>query len=93
MRDLSPMPSPNSPLRLERRIAPRKNTFIQASISFGRTTLPCIIRNTSDSGAKLEVAKVGAIPDAITLHAPGHRPQACRVAWRALKEIGVEYRD
>ena len=55
--------------------------------------MACVIRNTSDSGAKLEVAKVGAIPDAITLHAPGHRPQACRVAWRALKEIGVEYRD
>lgn len=93
MRDLSSILSPKSSLRLERRIAPRRNTFIEATISFGRTTLPCIIRNVSDSGAKLEVAKVGGIPDTVVLHAPGHRPQTCRVAWRALKEIGVEYRD
>lgn len=93
MRDLTTLLSGKSPLRLERRIAPRRNTCIEAMISFGKTTLPCIIRNVSDSGAKLEVAKVGSIPDVIVLHAPGHRPQTCRIAWRALKELGVEYRD
>src|SRR5215217_3375271 len=82
--------SAKASLHLERRIAPRKNTFIAARIVFGRTEMPCIIRNTSDTGAKLDVAKVGSVPDVFLLHAPGHRPQTCRVAWRALKEMGVE---
>jgi len=81
-----------SAAQLDRRIAPRRNTNIQATISFGKTSVPCIIRNLSDTGAKLEVARVAGIPDVILLHAPGHRPQTCRVAWRALKELGVEYR-
>jgi len=93
MLDLFKSASAKSPRYLERRIAPRKNTFIEARIVFGRTELPCIIRNTSDTGAKLEVAKVGSIPDIFLLHAPGHQPQKCRVAWRALKEMGVEFRN
>jgi hypothetical protein len=93
MRDLSTLIAGKSALRLERRIAPRRNTAIAAVITFGHTRLDCIIRNVSDTGAKLEVAKVAGIPDVILLHAPGHRPQTCRVAWRALKELGVEYRD
>ncbi|WP_086469036.1 PilZ domain-containing protein [Devosia lucknowensis] len=82
-----------SPLLLERRIAPRRDTYIEATISIGFSKMPCIIRNVSDSGAKLEVAKVNAVPDRFTLNAPGHRPQLCRVVWRALKEVGVAYQD
>jgi len=93
MRDLSKSSSDTAALRLERRIAPRRNTAIEAHISFDKARVPCIIRNVSDTGAKLEVAKVAGIPDVILLHAPGHRPQTCRVIWRALKELGVEYRD
>ena len=93
MRDQSKFHPGKSALLLERRIAPRRNTSIDALITFGNASVPCIIRNVSDTGAKLEVARVAGIPDVILLHAPGHRPQACRVAWRALKELGVEYRD
>ncbi|MBJ3785279.1 PilZ domain-containing protein [Devosia sp. MSA67] len=78
---------------LERRIAPRRNTCIEATIAFGFTKVPCVVRNVSDSGAKLEVAKVTGIPDRFELVVPGHRPQPCRVAWRALKEMGVEYQS
>ena len=83
--------SPKSPLLLERRIAPRRNTYIQATIVMGFNTTPCIVRNVSDSGAKLEVSRVNGIPDRFDLVVPGHRPQPCRVVWRALKEVGVEY--
>jgi hypothetical protein len=92
MRELHTPHPDKSALLLERRLAPRRNTAIEALITFGKTSVPCIIRNISDSGAKLEVARVGAIPDIILLHAPGHRPQTCRVVWRAFKELGVEYR-
>lgn len=78
---------------LERRMAPRRNTYIEAEISFDNIRLPCIIRDVSEGGAKLEVAKVAGIPNLFQLHAPGHRPQACRVAWRAMREMGVAYLD
>jgi hypothetical protein len=80
-------------LLLERRIAPRRNTNIQARIVYGggRTVLPCIVKNTSETGAKLEVASVAAIPNTFDLLVPGHHPQSCRVVWRAMRELGVAY--
>ena len=57
----------------------------------GRTRLDCLIRNLSDGGAKLEFATVRGIPQSFDLLVPGHRPQHCRVAWRALKELGVQF--
>lgn len=52
----------------------------------GRSRVDCIIRNLSQSGAKLEVASVKSIPNSFDLIAPGHRPHACHVVWRALRE-------
>ena len=69
--------------------------MIVARIVFdgGRSKVDCIIRNLSESGAKLEVASVKSIPNSFDLIAPGHRPQACHVVWRALKEMGVQFRS
>jgi len=80
-------------IRLEKRLTPRRNTMIQAQIVFGggRSRIDCTIRNLSESGAKLEVASVGSIPQTFDLVAPDHRPHPCRVIWRALKELGVEF--
>lgn len=68
--------------------------MMEATIAFdgGRGRVACIIRNLSEGGAKLEVASVKSIPNSFDLIAPGHRPHACRVAWRALREVGVEFR-
>ncbi len=57
----------------------------------GGTRLDCVIRNLSDGGAKLEFATVRGIPQTFDLLVPGHRPQQCQVAWRALKEMGVQF--
>lgn len=80
-------------MRFERRLAPRRNTMIDAIIVFdgGRRYMTCIIRDLSEGGAKLEVEKVIGVPNSFDLIAPGHRPHSCRVAWRALKEIGVQF--
>lgn len=80
-------------LRLEKRLSPRRNTMIIATIVYdgGRTRLDCVIRNLSEGGAKLEVPTVRGIPASFDLMVPGHRPQHCRVAWRALKEMGVQF--
>jgi hypothetical protein len=80
-------------MRLEKRLSPRRNTMIEALVIFdaGRRRMPCIIRNLSDTGAKLEVSSVAGVPNTFDLIAPGHRPHACRVAWRSLREMGVEF--
>jgi len=80
-------------LRLERRIAPRRNTMIVASIVFdgGRSHFDCVIRDMSDGGAKLQIPTIRGVPDRFDLMVPGHRPQPCRVVWRALKELGVQF--
>lgn len=79
--------------RREQRLQPRRNTMIVATIIYdnGKTRLDCVIRNLSDGGAKLEFATVRGIPQSFDLLVPGHRPQHCRVAWRALKEMGVQF--
>lgn len=80
-------------LRLEKRLSPRRNTMIIAVIVFdgGRTRLDCVIRDLSDGGAKLQVATVKGIPQSFDLIVPRHRPHHCRVRWRALKEMGVQF--
>ncbi len=79
--------------RREQRLQPRRHTMILATIVFdsGRTRLDCVIRNLSDGGAKIELATVRGIPNNFDLLVPGHRPQPCQVAWRALKEMGVQF--
>ena len=82
-------------IRLEKRLAPRRNTLIPADIVFdgGRVRIACIIRNLSESGAKLEVASVSKIPRTFDLVVSKVRPQPCQVMWRTLKEIGVHFID
>ena len=67
--------------------------MIIATIVFdgGRTRLDCVIRNLSDGGAKLEVATVRGIPQTFDLLVPNRRPYPCKVIWRSLKEIGVQF--
>jgi hypothetical protein len=80
-------------IRLEKRLSPRRNTMIQATIVFegGRKRIDCVIRNLSDGGAKLEVASVKDVPATFDLLVPKHRPLHCRVMWRALRELGVQF--
>jgi len=81
-------------IRLEKRLAPRRNTNMPAVIVFdaGKSAVECIIRNLSDTGARLEVfGTVARIPQSFELMVPRHRPQACRVAWRSLRELGVAF--
>lgn len=62
-----------------------------ARIAFGRGQVDCIIRNVSETGAKLEVQGVGKIPNTFVLIAPGHENHSCRVVWRSLREMGVAF--
>lgn len=80
-------------IRLEKRLQPRRNTMIVATVVFdgGNSRVDCVIRNLSEGGAKIEVPAARIIPQTFDLLVPGHRPQHCRVAWRALRELGVQF--
>lgn len=80
-------------IRLEKRLQPRRNTMIVATIVFdgGNSRIDCVIRNLSEGGAKIEVPSARIVPQTFDLMVPGHRPQHCRVAWRALRELGVQF--
>lgn len=80
-------------IRLEKRLQPRRNTMIVATVVFdgGNSRVDCVIRNLSEGGAKIEVPSARIIPQTFDLLVPGHRAQHCRVAWRALRELGVQF--
>ena len=78
----------------ENRQSQRRTTLKVGRIVFnaGRSTIDCTVRNLSGRGAKLLVSSVVGIPDTFDLMLDGHSRQPCRVAWRTLKELGVEFR-
>jgi len=81
-----------SPNTAERRQVPRRTVLKGGRIVFnaGRSTIDCTVRNLSANGAKLVVSSVLGIPDGFELLLDGARHPS-RVAWRTLKELGVEF--
>ena len=79
----------------DNRHATRRKTLKGGRIVFngGRSTIDCTVRNLSSRGAKLQVSSVVGVPDTFDLLLEGHSRQPCRVAWRSLKELGVEFRS
>ena len=73
--------------------APRQRTFKGGSIAFDRAaSIDCLVRNLSATGACLEVETPVGIPDEFTLIIkPEYLRRSCRVAWRAVKRIGVRF--
>lgn len=68
--------------------------MIEATVIYdgGRSRARCIIRNLSDTGAKLELASsVSNIPRTFDLVVGKVRPQSCQVVWRAVRELGVQF--
>ena len=85
-----PAPEPAS----DQRIAPRMRTLIAARISFnnGQSTLDCLIRNLSDTGAKLIVSAAIALPDSFDLFIPQKSvTRRVRIVWRRGEEMGVRF--
>lgn len=80
----------------ERRNTTRKKSFLQGRIYFNnrRSALDCLIRDISDTGAKLIFSDSVQTPDTIELYVP-QREQTLRaeVQWRRGDEIGVAFTD
>ena len=78
---------------MESRAAPRKTVLMSGAIEFAGSTINCLIRNLSISGAALEVVSPPDIPERFDLvfrvddgtHIP------CRLIWRQGERIGVAF--
>jgi hypothetical protein len=77
---------------MERRAIPRNPVLMSGAIEFAGSTINCLIRNISISGAALDVTNPHDIPERFSLvfRADGtHIP--CRVIWRQEERIGVAF--
>ncbi|EJB08137.1 hypothetical protein GGI64_002075 [Rhizobium leguminosarum] len=57
----------------------------------GRKTRDCTIRNVSKGGVKLVMESTMILPDAFILLFEDGTQKSCRVCWRKIDEIGVEF--
>ncbi|WP_375458328.1 PilZ domain-containing protein [uncultured Enterovirga sp.] len=77
----------------EHRRAQRHRTLKGAHIVFngGASTIDCMVRDLSETGARLKIASPVGIPDQFMLSLDSGEPHQCRVVWRRAKEIGVTF--
>jgi hypothetical protein len=75
------------------RIAPRQRTLKAGIIEFSGSTIDCVVRNISDTGAALEVASPVGIPAEFNLLISGNiAKRPCKVVWVKDKRIGVAFK-
>ena len=78
----------------DQRISIRQRSFLQGRIYFnnGRSSVDCLIRDLSETGARLKFSDAITTPEVLELHIPNkqetHRAQ---VQWRRGDEIGVAF--
>lgn len=72
----------------------RRRTLKGVKVIFNnnQSTIACVARNMTDTGARLEVANTLGIPDEFTLVSEdGTMRRRCTVKWRKEQAIGVEF--
>lgn len=78
----------------DKRSATRVRSFLKGRVVFNNrmSSMDCIIRNISGTGAKLEIGAALAIPDVFELHIP-QRGETLRahLKWRRGEEVGVTF--
>jgi hypothetical protein len=78
----------------ERREAPRQKSLLKGRIFFNNrlSSVDCIIRDISATGARLQFPATTATPDVVELFIP-HKDQTLRaqVRWRKTDEMGVGF--
>jgi len=74
------------------RVASRQRVLFAAAIEFGTASIPCTIRNISETGAAIEAVTPLWFPEQFTLRIDrdgSRRP--CHVVWRREKRVGVQF--
>jgi PilZ domain len=78
----------------ERRISARQKSFLRGCIQFNnrRTTIDCLVRDISETGARLIFSDSVSVPDVVELYIP-QKEQTLRahVQWRRGDELGIAF--
>jgi hypothetical protein len=80
----------------ERRSSSRQKSFLQGRIYFNnrRSSVDCLIRDFSESGARLRFSEGVNVPEALELYIPNKEEfHRARVEWRSGNEMGVSFGD
>jgi len=77
----------------ERRRLARSRVLKGAKLVVGTSlVIDCVVRNLTNTGARIEVSNTARLPEKVVLTFDGGRSmRSCRVAWRTLNETGVEF--
>jgi hypothetical protein len=77
---------------MERRAIPRKPVLMSGVIKFAGSTINCLIRNMTISGAALDVTNPHDIPERFNLVFKADGTDIpCHVIWRREERIGVAF--
>jgi len=79
----------------ERRQYPRMRVLKHAKIVVGTSSVfDCVVRDLSSAGAHIQIQNAIGLPEAVDVtFDSGHTFRPCRLKWRSLNEIGVEFFD
>jgi hypothetical protein len=80
----------------ERRITSRQKSFLQGRIYYNhrRSSVDCLVRDVSDTGAKLVFGGTVTIPDVVELYLSNKdEVRRAKVQWRKGNEMGVDFND
>lgn len=78
----------------EKRLQARARSFLKGRIVFSNkaTSVDCVVRNISDTGAKLHVSESVTIPEQFELYIPQRdETLRARLKWRREDEVGVAF--
>ncbi|WFU42155.1 PilZ domain-containing protein [Bradyrhizobium sp. CB82] len=76
----------------EHRSSYRRRVLKSGAIEFSGGSLPCLIRNISQTGAAFEVMSPLWFPDTFALVIQSeHLRRLCRIVWRKERRIGVTF--
>ena len=76
------------------RAAPRRRTFLGARIEFDNriSTMDCVVRDVSETGARLALASPVVLPETFSLIIePQNKRYRARVKWQRLTVVGVQF--
>jgi hypothetical protein len=80
----------------ERRTSSRQRSFLQGRIYFNnrRSSIDCLIRDYSETGARLTLSESVTVPEAMELYIPNREEvHRARVEWRSGNEVGISFGD
>lgn len=79
----------------QRRSQRRQRVLKGGTIIFngGNSTIDCVVRDLSETGARLRVESVIGVPNEFELRVSDGRSWRCRMRWRSNTECGVEFQE